>query len=70
MEESEREQWKEGVSRKDTTTEKSLSSATAESGKQSGLNFQEIIEVKDKWVTVRATMDSGAAGHVTIEGMF
>ena len=29
-----------------------------------------IIEVMHKWVNVRVTMDSGAAGHVTPEGMF
>ena len=28
------------------------------------------LEVKDKWVKVRATMDSGAAGHVMPETMF
>ena len=70
MEESEREEWQEVISRKDTTTEQSLSSVTGECGKQSRLNFQEIIEVKDKWVTVRSTMDSGAARHVMIQGMF
>ena len=31
---------------------------------------KKIIEVKDRWVKARVTMDSGAAGHVTIEGMF
>ena len=29
-----------------------------------------ILEVKDKWVKVRVTMDSGAAGHVMPETMF
>ena len=28
------------------------------------------MEVKDKWVKVRVTMDSGAAGHVMLETMF
>ena len=26
--------------------------------------------VKGRWAKVRATMDSGAAGHVMLEGMF
>ena len=28
------------------------------------LSPKKIVEVKDKWVKVRVTMDSGAAGHV------
>ena len=31
---------------------------------------KKIVEVKDKWVKVRVTMDSGAAGHVMLETMF
>ena len=31
---------------------------------------KKIIEVKDRWVKVRVTMDSGASGHVTPEGLF
>ena len=31
---------------------------------------KKIVEVKDKWVKVRVTMDSGAAGHVMPETMF
>ena len=34
------------------------------------LNPKKIVEVKDKWVKVRVTMDSGAAGHVMLETMF
>ena len=33
-------------------------------------NPKKIVEVKDKWVKVRVTMDSGAAGHVMLEAMF
>ena len=33
-------------------------------------NPKKIVEVKDKWVKVRVTMDSGAAGHVMPETMF
>ena len=31
---------------------------------------KKIVELKDNWVKVRATMDSGAAGHVMPETMF
>ena len=31
---------------------------------------KKIIEVTGRWVKVRSTMDSGAAGHVMLEGMF
>ena len=31
---------------------------------------KKIIEVKDRWVEARVTVDSGAAGHVMLEGMF
>ena len=34
------------------------------------LSPKKIVEEKDKWVKVRATMDSGAAGHVMPEAMF
>ena len=34
------------------------------------LSPKKIVEVKDKWVKVRLTMDSGAAGHVMPETMF
>ena len=33
-------------------------------------NSKKINELKDRWVKVRFTMDSGAAGHVMLEGMF
>ena len=31
---------------------------------------KKIVEVKDRWVKVRVTMDSGAAGHVMLQTMF
>ena len=31
---------------------------------------KKVVEVKDKWLKVRVTMDSGAAGHVMPETMF
>ena len=29
-----------------------------------------VIEVKERWLKVRVTMDAGAAGHVVLEAMF
>ena len=34
------------------------------------LNSKKVVETNDKWVKVRVTMDSGAAGHVMPETMF
>ena len=34
------------------------------------LSPKKVVEVRDKWLKVRVTMDSGAAGHVTPETMF
>ena len=34
------------------------------------LSSKKVVEVKDKWVKVRVTMDSGAAGHVMPETIF
>ena len=34
------------------------------------LSPKKIVEVKDKWVEIRVTMDSGVAGHVMRETMF
>ena len=34
------------------------------------LDSKKVVEMKDKWVKVRVTMDSGAAGHVMPETMF
>ena len=31
---------------------------------------KKIVEVKDRWVKARVTMDSGATGHVMLEAMF
>ena len=61
---------------KQTKSEEGQSSVTVEHGEQ--LQVESIeeeqcpkkIEVKDKWVKVRVTMDSGAAGHVMPETMF
>ena len=51
--------------------EEGQSSVTVENGEQSQLESEEDgVEVKDKWVNVRVTMDSGAADHVMPETMF
>ena len=50
--------------KKQTESEENQSSVTVKRGEQ------KIVEEKDKWVKVRATMDSGAAGHVMPEAMF
>ena len=39
-------------------------------GSRHNLCPKKMVEVKDKWVEVRVTMDSGAAGHVMLETMF
>ena len=38
--------------------------------KQENPELQDIVEVNDQCVNVRVTLDSGAAGHVMLEGMF
>ena len=53
---------------KQTKSEESQSSVTVESSHS--LSPKKIVEMKDKWVKVRATVDSGAAGHVMLETMF
>ena len=46
------------------------SSETVEHGEQHNSYPMKIVEVKDEWVKVRVTMDSGAAGHVMLQTMF
>ena len=59
------------ISRRETKGEESQSCFTVECVENSqNSSSKKIIEVKDRWVKARVTMDSGAAGHVTIEGMF
>ena len=51
--------------------QKSQSSVPIECGEQSkNRNSKKIIEVQDRWVKARVTMESGAAEHVMSEGMF
>ena len=55
---------------KQTKSEEGQSSVTVERGEQSQIEPKKIVEVRDKWVKVRVTMDCGAAGHVMPETMF
>ena len=65
LEESEHEQWQEVISRRSNQRAKKVNQASLLSVESShSLSPKKIVEVKDKWVTVRVTMDSGAAGHV------
>ena len=71
LEESENEQWQEVISRRSkqrATKANQASLLRVESNHN--LSPQKIVEVKDKWVKVRVTMDPGAASHVMRETMF
>ena len=71
QEESENEQWKEVISRRNKQRAKKANQAPLLSVENShSLSPKKVVEVKDKWVKVRVTMDSGAAGHVMPETMF
>ena len=71
LEESESEQWQEVISKRSKQRAKRVkqeSLLSVESCKNS--DSRKVVEMKDKWVKVRVTMDSGAAGHVMPETMF
>ena len=69
--ESESEQWQEVISRRNKQRAKRANQASLLSVESSkNLNSKKVVEKKDKWVKVRVTMDSGAAGHVMPETMF
>ena len=71
MEESESEQWQEVISRRNKQRVKRANQASLLSVESSkNLDSKKVVEMKDKWVKVRVTMDSGAAGHVMPETMF
>ena len=71
LEESENEQWQEVISRRNTQRVNRANQASLLSVESShDLSPKKIVEVRDKWVKVRVTMDSGAAGHVMPETMF
>ena len=71
LEESENEQWQEVISRRSKQRAKQVNQASLLSVESNhSLSPKKIVEVKDKWVKVRVTMNSGAAGHVMPETMF
>ena len=71
LEESENEQWQEVISRRNKQRVKRANQASLLSVESSqNLSPKKIVEVRDKWVKVRVTTDSGAAGHVMPETMF
>ena len=71
LEESENEQWQEVISRRNKQRVKRANQASLLSVESSqNLSPKKIVEVRDKWVKVRVTMDSGAAGHVMPGTMF
>ena len=70
-EESESEQWQEVISRRNKQRVKRANQASLLSVESSqSLSPKKIMEVRDRLVKVRVTMDSGAAGHVMPETMF
>ena len=71
LEESESEQWQEVISKRNKQRVKKANQASMLSVESSkDLNSKKVVEMKDKWVKVTVTMDSGAAGHVMPETMF
>ena len=71
LKESENEQWQEVISKQNKRRVKKDNQASLFSMENShNSSPRKIVEVKDKWVKVRVTMDSGAAGHVMPETMF
>ena len=70
LEESENEQWQEVTSKKSKLKKKLDHEPLLSVENNSGVLPRKIIEVKDKWVNIRATMDTGAAGHVVLAEMF
>ena len=70
LEESESEQWQEVISRRSRQRAKRTNQASLLSAVSShDLSPKKIVEEKDRWVKVRDTTDSGAAGHVMPEAM-
>ena len=71
LEESENEQCQEVISRRNKQRVKRANQASLLSVESSqSLSPKKVVEVRDKWVKVRVTMDSGAAGHVMPESVF
>ena len=71
LEESENEQWQEVISKKSKMKFKKLDHESLLSVENHfGASPRKVIEVKDNWVRIRATMETGAAGHVMPAEMF
>ena len=71
LEESENEQCQEVISKQNKRMVKKANQASLLSVENNPSSSpKKIVEVEDKWVKVRVTMDSGAAGHVMLETMF
>ena len=69
--ESENEQWQEVISKQNKRRVKKDNQASLLSMENShDSNPKKIVDVKDKWVKVRVTTDSGAAGHMMPDTMF
>ena len=72
LEESENEQWQEVTSKKSKLNKKKKldDESLLSVENNSGVPPRKVIEVKDNWVNTRATMDTGAVGHVMPAEMF
>ena len=71
LEESENEPWQEVTSKKSKLkTKKFAHESLLSAENNSCASPRKVIEVKDNWVNIRATMDTGAAGHVMPAEMF
>ena len=70
LEESENEQWQVVTSKKSKLKKKLDHESLLSVENNSGEPPRKAIEVKDNWVNIRATMDTGAAGHVMLAEMF
>ena len=66
LEENENEQWQEVIICKQNKqrVKKANQAPLLSVDSSHNLSPKKIVEVKDKWLKVRGTMDSGAAGHV------
>ena len=71
LEESENEQCQEVMSKRSKAKLKKLAHGSLRSVKNSSCaSPKKAVEVKDNWANIRATMDTGAAGHVMPAEMF
>ena len=71
LEESDNEQWQEVISKKSKLKLKKVARESLPSVENNSCaSPRKVIEVKDNWVNIRATMDTGAARHVMPAAMF